>query len=117
YWWARIHLRHIGRLELYHRLQHVRHEPQREVVEVHHRAFELARVLDGAGRARLDAQPAVHALADVDVEALHPQLRSGLSVALDDVDVDDGDGARALASLARGADVQVQFQEAAVARR
>src|SRR5205814_3634193 len=80
-------------------------------------AFELARVLDGAGRTGLDAEPAVHALADVDVEPLHPELGRNLSVALEDVDVDDLNRARALAGLARGADVHVHFQETAVARR
>src|SRR5213076_1380205 len=74
------------------RHQRIGHEAQREVVEVHHRAFELARVLDGAGGAGLDAEPAVHALADVDVEPLHPQLGDQLPIALEDVDVDDLDG-------------------------
>src|SRR5205814_2404266 len=114
---AREALRALGRLVRNRRYQRIGDEAEHEVVEELDRAFELARVLDGPGRAGLDAEPAVHALADVDVEPLHAELGRRFPVALQDVDVDDLDRAGALASLARRADIHVDFEEPAVARR
>ena len=79
--------------------------------------YEFARVPDGARRllvARLDAEPAKHAFSHVDVEAAH-HLLLGRRV-FREVDGDDFDGARALATLAAGADVHLHLEEAAVAR-
>src|SRR5262245_1236027 len=49
------------------------HELPYQALEGVVRALELRRVVDRAGRARLAAEPAVHALGHVDVEARHDE--------------------------------------------
>src|SRR5258706_2567635 len=70
---------------------------------------------DGAGRAGLGTKSAVHALADIDIEMIEVALL-GLFVHLD-ADGDAGDRAISLARQTTGADIQVDFENTAVAKR
>src|SRR5579875_414816 len=91
------------------------HEAPHQALERVVRALELRRVVDRPGRARLAAQPAVHALAHVDVEAGHDEPAGGL--VLRGLDHDAVDRAGALAGEARGADLEVHLEHAPVAER
>src|SRR6185503_12208681 len=81
------------------------HEPAHQALERVVRPFELGRVMDGAGRTRLAAEAAVHALRHVDVEAGHDETAGRL--VLLGVDHDAIDRARALARETRRADLEV----------
>src|SRR5258706_6093739 len=70
---------------------------------------------DGAGRAGLGTKSAVHALADIDIEMIEIALL-GLFVHLD-ADGDAGDRAISLASQTTGANIQVDFENAAITER
>src|SRR5262249_10224719 len=89
------------------------HEAARASLEGVAGALEPGRVVDGAGRARLAAEPAVHALRHVDVEAGHDEPADALVLLR--VDHDAVDRARALAREARGVDLEVDLEDAAVA--
>src|SRR5438876_12352376 len=88
------------------------HELPHHALERVVRALELGRVVDGARRARLAAEAAVHALRHVDVEAGHDETAGGL--VLRGVDHDAVDRAGALAGEAGGADLEVDLEHAAV---
>src|SRR5436309_10195522 len=98
-------LRLVGQHRRLHELPH--HALERVV-----RALELGRVVDGARRARLAAEAAVHAFRHVDVEAGHDETAGGL--VLRGVDHDAVDRAGALAGEAGGADLEVDLEHAAV---
>src|SRR5690242_19828834 len=70
---------------------------------------------DGAGRASLGTESAVHAFADVNVEMIEVALL-GLFVHLD-ADGDASNRAISLASQAAGANIQVDFENAAITMR
>src|SRR5262249_42463311 len=78
-------------------------------------ALELLRVADRSGRACFGAEPAIHALADVDVEMTEAALLRLLVHV--DADRDAADRADALAREAAGADVEIDFENASVAAR
>src|SRR6266542_3278243 len=87
-----------------------------EVADVPLRSLELARVLDGAGGAGLDAEPAEHTLHLVDVE-LRDDAHLRVRRVLLERDLDAADRAGALARLTAGADRGIHLEEPAVARR
>src|SRR5439155_21230588 len=94
--------------------QHRRlHELPHHALERVARAPEPGRVVEGARRARLAAEAAVHALGHVDVEPRHDEPAGGL--VLHGVDHDAVDRAGALAGEAGGADLEVGLEHAAVA--
>ena len=93
----------------------LRREVAHQACRVIARAFEFLRVADRSGRASLRAKPAIHALADIDIEVGKLALLGFLDHF--DADGDAGDRTVALASQAAGADVEVDFENAAITVR
>ena len=96
----------------HHRLGHV---TPNQALERKVGPFELGRMMNRAGRTRLAAQAAVHALGDIDIELRDGQLTSLRVFLADDHDAVDRTGA--LAGEASGANLQVDVEDTAVAER